>query len=544
MKPALRSWLPGLFFAVALALGLGITAMIYLSEEQRSTIEAEKTADNAVDRILTRLGLHVVVLRGTKGLFGSSEQRVRRETLADYLAPLGIQDDLSGIQGVGFARMVMTGSYQGVIAEVLENYGRSVSVKPETDQKFRTPIVLLEPPNTRNLNALGFDMYSNPLRREAMDRAIRSGEPEMSAPVELVQEITEDKQMGFLIYLPLADRDVDGPAPVEGFVYAPFRAGDLMTAALSQGAALPVELRVTDHELPDQPLLENRTEAPGARVFHRSHSVYGRTWDFDILVLEHRHIAERHGAAILAALASILLASATGMTIRARQAEARVAREAESAATREAEHRRLLLQEMAHRIKNHITRIQSIARQSARGASSVKEFTDSFDARLRAMAGAQDLLSGKAIPRTDLRAILVREIGQLFDRADAETVLSGPDVPLEEAHAVALVAHELLTNSMKYGGMRAQGRGLSISWAPASRAAGEPAQIAIDWVEGLAEGSGAEAVQTQTPSPGRGFGLKLIEACLRGELQGSMTRDVKGDELHIRLIITPIKTKA
>ena len=63
---------------------------------------------------------------------------------------------------------------------------------------------------------------------------------------------------------------------------------------------------------------------------------------------------------------------------------------------------------MKHRIKNHIARIQSIARQSARGATDVKAFTNAFDARLQAMSAVQEILAGTAVAQADVRAILVR----------------------------------------------------------------------------------------------------------------------------------------
>lgn len=152
---------------------------------------------------------------------------------ARFLSSVDIVNELSGVQGIGFARMSATEDAGLAVQEIREHYGIEVSVRPETRESWRTPIVLLEPANARNTAALGFDMYADPIRRSAMDHAIASGEAQMSGPVELVQEITSDKQTGFLVYLPFPVADLSEgirKAPLAGFVYAPFRGGDLIRA--------------------------------------------------------------------------------------------------------------------------------------------------------------------------------------------------------------------------------------------------------------------------------------------------------------------------
>ncbi|MEZ5878632.1 MAG: CHASE domain-containing protein [Tepidamorphaceae bacterium] len=111
--------------------------------------------------------------------------------------------------------------------------------------------MLLEPTDTRNVAALAFDMFSEETRRIAMKQALQSDEPVASAPVELVQEITSDKQAGFLVYLRYGsatevEQVMKGNIAMSGFVYAPFRAGDLHTAALSRKPLLPIVLETYD----------------------------------------------------------------------------------------------------------------------------------------------------------------------------------------------------------------------------------------------------------------------------------------------------------
>lgn len=533
LPSSVTSRLSTVSFIGTLAVGLLITFLVYQTEVRRHYLEHVQIADVLVDKVVTRIGQHVVVLRGAAGLLIAMNGDISREALSTYLDQTGVETDIAGIQGVGIAQMVKTADAEQLRDAIADQYQVDVAIRPDTDQEWRTPIVILEPMNERNLAALGYDMYANPERRSAMNRAIETGEAQMSAPVELVQEITEVKQAGFLIYLPFrakADNAL-GQFP-DGFVYAPFRTGDLIAAALGNATVDNFQMRIADTELPGQPLYDTQTspKLTGPEVRSRV-EVFGRRWDFTITFASTGAQLGRFNSTLFTGLASLILAFATRQTIQKRQSEAQAALDAAELAQRDSEHRQLLLQEMNHRIKNHITRIQSIARQSARSATSVKEFTEAFDARLRSMAQAQDLLAGNAVQQTDVVSILKKELSQAEGNDDARIHYSGPRVNLGEAkaHSFALVVHELVTNALKYGGLSIGGGGISVEWSMS-----EDQKVSMTWIENLPE------TATVPPSgpvlgQGGGFGLRLIEACLRGELDGEITRSAQDGKLVLQL---------
>lgn len=532
MKGFVAAQLPKLVFLLAFLPGLAVTLAVYTGAERRIEAEFVRVADLAVDRVVSRLQQHVVVLRAARGLLSATRGGIVRDEFLRFLSSVDIVTELSGVQGIGFARMIAGTDTALAKDEVRTHYGLDIQITPETDQSWRTPIVLLEPQNPRNSAALGYDMYSEPIRRSAMDMAILTGEARMTAPVQLVQEITSDKQTGFLIYLPF--QNTTQPAatqarPVEGFVYAPFRGGDLIRAALSVGAPLPVALRIVDVEAPDAPLFDDSSDAASRPLHHsRSLDILGREWHFDVWSNKADIGQVRHLNSVLLGLTSFLFAAAAAYAVVARQKEALQARAVAAAAAREAEYRELLLQEMKHRIKNHIARIQSISRQSARGATDVKAFTTAFDARLQAMSAVQEILAGSAVAQADVRAVLVKELQQSLDATEVQHLIDGPPVRLDErqAHAFALVVHELVTNAMKYGGLSVGGEGLDIRWSVRTEA-GSP-RIELHWTERI------NGLSTP-PESGSGFGSRLIEASLKGELQGSLTRDYGPTGLQIRI---------
>ncbi|MBL8561060.1 MAG: CHASE domain-containing protein [Gemmobacter sp.] len=532
MRTRLGPYLPQIAFSLALILGAGMTFAVHRSAEQRAVAQFQREADLAVDRVFARLRQHLVMLRAAQGLFAASGGAVSREEFRRFLAAFDGQEELGGVQGIGFARMIPARQSTQAETEIRLHYGQDVTLRPTTtDQPWRTPIVLLEPQDSRNRAALGFDMFSDPSRRRTMEQAMSSGSARMTGPVKLVQEITANKQTGFLIYLPYSGTPVAGGPPVAGFVYAPFRGGDLFHAALAAGPELSIALRVTDAGAVGEVLFDGLPpgETDGHRLT-RVAEVLGRQWVFH--VQETGSSALRHFGTALMAAASILLATATGFAMTARQQEAARARDLAAAAAREADYRGLLIDEMKHRIKNHIARIQSIARQSARSAADLRSFSESFDARLQAMAGAQEVLAGTAVPQADLASILRRELQQCLDTAEVDHLIDGPPVRLDErqSHAFALIAHELVTNAMKYGGLSAHGSGLAVRWQVTA-----DHQLALDWIE-TARPQPPKPAASKPAAPGRGgFGSRLIEASLQGELAGHLTRDFTPEGLHIRL---------
>ena len=527
MRALIRRHLPKLVFLLALGPGLAMTWAMHISGERRLLVEFERAADLAVDRVVARLEQHVVVLRAARGLLSVTRGDLSRDEFLRFLDSIDLAGDLSGVQGVGFARMLAREDHALAEEDVRRLYGLDVSVHPVSPQSWITPIVLLEPANGRNIPALGFDMYADDIRRSAMDHAIASGEAQMSGPVELVQEITENKQTGFLVYLPLQNT---GPTagtpvpPVVGFVYAPFRGADLIQAALAAGTPLPVSLRVVDTGAPETPLFDGIADTKAPWHQSRSATILGRQWQFDVQGSPAGVDAQRYLDSLFLVLISLLFAAAAASVVAARQAEAIQARERALAASREADYRALLLQEMKHRIKNHIARIQSISRQSARGATDVKAFTTAFDARLQAMSAVQEILAGTAVAEADLRDILLTELQQSRDTAQIASMIGGPPVKLDErqAHAFALVAHELVTNAMKYGGLSTDDAQLRVNWTVSK------AGVRIDWIETF---PGIEPTGENAP----GFGSRLIEASLKGELSGSIERDFSPGRLHIRI---------
>ena len=331
-----------------------------------------------------------------------------------------------------------------------------------------------------------------------------------------------------------------------GFIYAPFRAGDLHEVILAEVGHLPLAVRTVDPAEPGAALFDNiPADHRGQDAVQRDISVAGRTWTMRIVPMEGFWQRSDHSASLTVGLLSVLLliAVAAGLHSFGRSLDA--ARQTAALAARRAEERTLLLREMQHRIKNHIARIQAISRQTARGAADLSEFERVFGGRLAAMAKAQDALGREGGERADLRALLHNELAQVLDTAVVDRILVGPPVSLgaRETQAVGLVAHELMTNAMKYGagprGGRMAGYGLTITWET-KHVDGTP-WILITWFEQAAM-SPATTGQVIAPAPQPasavnpgGFGSQLIEALIEGDLGGRFERTFAPEGMTVEI---------
>lgn len=176
------------------------------------------------------------------------------------------------------------------------------------------------------------------------------------------------------------------------------------------------------------------------------------------------------------------------------------------------EHRQLLLNELTHRVKNTLAVVSAIANQTLRTSPSPQAFTQSFLARLRALAGAHNLLTAGHWEGTDLHSIL-KTIVTVHSPSGEGVQVEGPFVSVRPRAAVSLslLFHELATNAAKYGALSVPGGRVAIAWRP-----GEDERLHLEWRE-----TGGPRLD-QAPER-QGYGSTLIRMSVERELNGEIT---------------------
>jgi two-component system, chemotaxis family, sensor kinase Cph1 len=161
---------------------------------------------------------------------------------------------------------------------------------------------------------------------------------------------------------------------------------------------------------------------------------------------------------------------------------------------------RLVAAELRHRVKNMLAVVMSASRQIGRTSPDQAAFQTAFEARLKALAGAHDILARSGWAGADMRDLVRAHVDPFVSVEGPKLLLEGEDVTLapDTAVSLSLILHELTTNAVKYGALSTPTGVLTLSW----RCDRLSDQLEIDWLE-----RGGPRVE---PPRRKGFGTVLI----------------------------------
>ena len=188
------------------------------------------------------------------------------------------------------------------------------------------------------------------------------------------------------------------------------------------------------------------------------------------------------------------------------------------------QHLRLVVNELNHRVKNNLAMTHAIATQTFRSAESLAQAQASFEARIMALAQANDLLTGERGVGVSLHGVLEQALRPHVHDEPGRVHLDGPEVRLtpKTALALSMAAHELSTNALKYGAWSVPEGRVAITWAVRDGEGLHP-RFTLEWRE-----SGGPPV---APPARRGFGARLIERGLAAEMGGTVAMRFEPDGL-------------
>jgi light-regulated signal transduction histidine kinase (bacteriophytochrome) len=173
------------------------------------------------------------------------------------------------------------------------------------------------------------------------------------------------------------------------------------------------------------------------------------------------------------------------------------------------ERQELLIAELNHRVRNILNLIRGIVAQSRSGTDSVEDFAGVIGERIQALARAHDQITTTNWGPGSLRDLIALEAEAYLGETADRVRLLGVDVLLEPQafSTLALVIHELMTNSAKYGALSQAAGQVDVVWERDGSDC-----LVIHWSE-----SGGPPVK---PPTRRGFGTTLIERSIPYELKG------------------------
>lgn len=231
--------LPWITLTVTLLLTLGAWQIARVDHDKRIANRFNYLATQQAILVESQLQDYEQALRGGLGLFAASSE-VSRDEWHEYVESLLMPRYLPGMQGFGYSVMIPKAAKTQHELKMRAQGFPDYAIYPPGERDPYSSIIYLEPFSGRNLRAFSYDMFSEPVRRKAMERARDTGEAGWSGKITLVQEVDKKRaQAGFLVYLPVYRKDMphntieSRRSAIQGFVYAPFRAGDLMASVIN-----------------------------------------------------------------------------------------------------------------------------------------------------------------------------------------------------------------------------------------------------------------------------------------------------------------------
>jgi PAS domain S-box-containing protein len=286
-------------YLLALVVLLGALILVFMAwrgARERELVTANAEFVNRANEITARLQQPMIdyelVARGAAALFAS----VARPTAAQwkaYVESMRIRPRFPGMVGLGFVGYIPGAELDDLQLQWRDAGYGLLQVRPHGIRPVYGPILYLEPRTPENVAAVGYDMYSETTRHTAMEQALDTGLPRLSGPVELIQDLGQQK-VAMLLFVPVYR---GGGIPlsrmarrqaIQGWTYVPIRLEPYLQAALGSAYG-QTRFRIYDSTDASERLMFTNHADDILPAFRHSASMqqYGRKWriEFESLPL-------------------------------------------------------------------------------------------------------------------------------------------------------------------------------------------------------------------------------------------------------------------
>ena len=272
---------------LSLALVMGAWHAARQNELRLAEAQFRTSAGKLAELVAMKLSSFELTARGGVSLFAALQWPSPRHW-RNYVGELALDRRFQSVTGLGFAAYVDPAGLVNLQLLMRDASQGNYAIRPRGQRAHYGPIVYLQPMTPENMAAIGYDMYSEPVRRAAMRAAMESGQARLSGRVELVQDSGRDIG-GMLMYMPVYQGALTPATPaarrqaMKGWVYVPFRIESMVRASI-EPARGSERLRIVDVTEPRQVVLYEDPGIDAASSFTHSlpMAVYGRRWRFDV----------------------------------------------------------------------------------------------------------------------------------------------------------------------------------------------------------------------------------------------------------------------
>lgn len=515
-----------LFLLVSAVTALSVFA-IERVEAQRADAQHRQMAVAVTSAIERLANANAAYLRAGAALI-STQDSITRKAFHEFALRLNDDDALQAGVAMGWAEEIASSEVPALERKMQSEGSTGYRVHPVTDNPSVLPLIYVEPATAQNRGGFGFDFYSEPIRWEAISKAMISGQPTASGVVKLTVSEKGSTQSGFNIFMPVFSSD--GTQRLRGVLARAFNMQSFLRAALSSEQLNGYSVSIFDGTGSRRKQVASiGPHENSVRPIMRTISIAHHAMDLAIYPPAKARLSNLSLLTLLFGImvAALLLVVARLVTQQATEDRAALAWFEEQASIRNS-----LTRELNHRVKNTLANVLSIVALTRRRTDNIDDFVTGLIGRVRALSATHDLLTQSEWGSTPIRAVMVAELAPYVQDKERTVTMRGSDVELapNDALSLGLAVHELATNASKYGALSTPEGQVSIAWDMLTDKLAR-----IEWLE-----SGGPAV---AETRRRGFGTELIEKIVAHELKNPVELQFSPDGVRCVLIV-PVRMPA
>ena len=253
--------LPYVVLITLLILTTGVTLIFHQNAVTKDGFRFDLETNRIQNTLENRIGLYIALLKSGRGFIESSKNLNRAEFF-EYFGNLELVKNYPGLQGIGYSKIYQPADSDDLIKKIRDEGNPDFRIFPLTNNDLTQTVLYFEPNDELNRSVVGFDMSSDPARRDALLRAASSGEAAATGKISLLQDRNPDRLPGFLIYLPIFRPAEKDKKELTGFIYIPFQAKAFLEEVqqITDSQNISVKIFDADNQQPENLLAE--TAAP------------------------------------------------------------------------------------------------------------------------------------------------------------------------------------------------------------------------------------------------------------------------------------------
>ena len=277
---------------ILLTVGIIYTSVNHSHHQQKIDTQITEALAEKLSVLSTgiseKLELSLFNLNAMRGaIHGVGIERLNYSAIENYSKSIYIQSELTGVNGTGFIKSVSSQAVDDFINDAREErVDRTFNVKSLGENNENKFIIQYIFPEKKNYQALGLDIGSERIRKQAAFLSAINNRAQLTAPITLVQK-NEKPQNGFLLLLPVY-KTINSPVTensrmenLVGWVYSPLLINDVLMSLFKKNIN---HLSISDISKNTSLTFFNDDNKQDLThyVASETHQVMGRSWRLDL----------------------------------------------------------------------------------------------------------------------------------------------------------------------------------------------------------------------------------------------------------------------